>query len=134
METFNKIFPFIAISLAIFAAYRIFVKGPSGRKVEEDGKIAIFEEKCGGRFNFINCTAPLVRHALYEDFLVVSYLDRCFLLNFNEIIEAENLKGLMSKGVRYHHTNNEAPKKMIVWSKQSYKFMPILRARNVHTR
>ena len=57
------------IILAVWA-----VRSPKSRTDKEVGLTPQFEEICGGRIGMMNYTWPLVRHSIYDDFIVIKYL------------------------------------------------------------
>ena len=89
----------------------------SRRKHEDEMNLKpIFTEQCGARFNLTNYSIPFVRHALYEEFVIVSSFSGVFKIPYNSIGYATVKRYLFSVGVRYFHNNSSMPEKFIVWS------------------
>lgn len=83
-----------------------------------------FEEICGGRINFINYTTPLVRHSIYESFVVIKCIGNTFILP-RKGLEVEISDGITSSGVKYK-SSNYIGSEFRLWTKNKTKVIEIL--------
>ncbi|KGD60098.1 hypothetical protein T9A_02856 [Alcanivorax jadensis T9] len=83
------------IILAVWA-----VRSPKSRTDKEVGLTPQFEEICGGRIGMMNYTWPLVRHSIYDDFIVIKCLGGCYTIPRNSV-KVERGDGVLSNGVLY---------------------------------
>lgn len=132
MESILTIFRFLLILIVggIFAY--IYLSGKAKATIEE-GLTPIFEEQAGGRFDNVNLTIPFVRHAIYDDFVAISYGKTKYILKFNEIKRVENKRHIFSKGLIYHHNKAGIPAKCIIWSRDGNKAIDILKSHDIPT-
>ena len=73
-------FVMLFIILAVLA-----VRSPKARTDKEVGLTPKFEEVCGGRIGMMNYTWPLVRHSIYDDFIVIKCLGGCHTIPRNSL-------------------------------------------------
>ena len=85
----------VLILLAVVA-----VRTPKKRIKDEIGLVPEFEETCGGRINSFNYTWPLVRHSIYETFVIIKCLGSVYVLPREEL-SIESSDGLVSSGIQY---------------------------------
>jgi hypothetical protein len=117
-----------AIVLSVFA---YFYLGSKRKDPLEEGKTALLFEQCGGRFDMFNLTIPFVRHAIYDDYIVMAYGKKRILLKYEDI-ESVTLKWhLFSKGITYRHTRSDIPKSIIIWSLKPAKVARLLSEKGV---
>jgi len=88
-------FVMLFIILAVLA-----VRSPKARTDKEVGLTPKFEEVCGGRIGMMNYTWPLVRHSIYDDFIVIKCLGGCHTIPSNSL-KVEKGDGVLSYGVLY---------------------------------
>ena len=89
----------VLILLAVVA-----VRAPKKRIKDENGLVPIFEETCGGRINSFNYTWPLVRHSIYDTFVVIRCLGSVYVLPREEL-SIESSDGRVSSGIQYTSSN-----------------------------
>lgn len=120
-----SILPLILIA-TVFSLLAYFYVGSKRKDPLEEGKTALFIEQCGGRIEEFNLTIPFVRHAIYDDFILIAYGGKKILLK-NEDIENVALKRyLFSKGIRYNHSRSDIPKSIFIWSTKTAKVIRVL--------
>ena len=94
-------------------AYRVWQRGL--RDPLEAGLEPLHQEVCGGAFGRIRRSAPFVRVALYDDFVVIAY-SRRIVLHYGEI-EHVHLDGTRApRAVRLVHHRNDLPEEIAIWS------------------
>ena len=128
MDYIEKIVPILMLLLAGTVIYQLFLGGNKKSKIERGQKV-VFEEKCGGRFDSYNVSRPLLRHSIYENFVVYAYMGKNYSLEFNEIIKIEKTKGLMSSGIRIFHASKTVPTKLVLWSKDLNRLIKLYESR-----
>lgn len=89
------VFVVILIVLLVVA-----VRSPKSRIEKEAGLTPKFEEICGGRIDMMNYTYPLVRHSIYDDFIVIKCLGGCYTLPRSSV-KVDGGDGVLSNGVLY---------------------------------
>lgn len=94
----------------------------------EQGLTPIHKENCGGKFNYSNFSSPFVRLALYNDFMVIAYFKQ-ILLNYHEIEKVEYKNQLGQKYLRIYHTKIDAPKKILLISKNAKQILTIINSK-----
>lgn len=130
MDVVFNIIPLIVIP-TVLLAFSYFYFGGKKLNPAEEGLTPIFQEQCGGRFDGFNLTIPFVRHAIYENFLVVAYGKSCHIVRFDEIDKVEVKNFIISTGLFFHRKHKKAPYQFIVWSKSPHEVAKILKAKNV---
>lgn len=108
-----------------------FRSGGKSKHPMENGKTPIFQEQCGCRFDGLNLTFPLVRHALYGDFIVLAYGDKQFILLYTNLTSATLRRYVFSRGITYSHNRTDLPASIIVWSRSPDTVLELLRAWHV---
>ena len=119
------IIPLTVAVVFLFLGYHYFL----GRqpRPEEQGLVPLFQEQGGGRFDGFNLTLPLVRFAVYRDFLLVAHGRATHRLPRTGIERIEPKKFLLSTGIIIHHRVNNVPKQLIFWSRSPGRVLDILR-------
>ena len=100
------------------------------KKVEKNVK-ALFDEQCGGAFNFWKATFPFVRHSIYDDFVVIAWLHKVYLIRFDEIEKAEIKFRGMFPGIFHHHRKMHIPSKLAVSTRWPEEISTILQNQGV---
>jgi hypothetical protein len=70
---------------------------------KEHGLKPIYREQCGGRFDLFNATIPLVRFAIYEEFLVAVSGPKKYVIDFDDIQDVSVQRHFVFKGVHIRH-------------------------------
>lgn len=131
MEATISFLPILFIML-IGCGFAYCYIGGKIRAPIEAGLKPIFEEQAGGRFDEFNLTVPFVRHSIYEEFVVISYGNTKYILNFSEITKVTYTKYVLSKCLIYRHNNRAGlPVECIVWSGNCLKAIEALGSRGV---
>ena len=113
-ETFPNISSLFGPGILILFLY-LFI-GSRRRDTLEKGQKPIIEEQCGGKFGRLNLTIPFVRHALYNDFIVIAYGWTRYILKYSDIADVSSRRHIISKGVTYTHNRKDLPSSIIIWS------------------
>jgi hypothetical protein len=90
------------------------------RLIEELDISAIYQEQCGGRFDFFNWTIPFVRISVYDDFVTIICWNFRIILKKGDVERIEE-KGLFSSGVQIVHKRKDVPQKLIIWTRNLLK-------------
>ncbi|SIS95948.1 hypothetical protein [Neptunomonas antarctica] len=91
----------VSVFFAIFTLVAfVAIRAQRMRTPEETGLHPEIEEICGGRINLLNYTWPLVRHAVYKEFIVLSCIGGTYIIPRESLI-VEVADGLFSSGIRY---------------------------------
>ena len=131
-SNYLPLIPALVFAVVIFLFIRTY-RGSKNIQPAEDGLTPLFQEQAGGRFDIYNLTIPFVRHAIYDDFVVISTRNRYYKLNFDQIIKFEVKRHLFSIGVTYHHNISDIPKTLIVWTTNSSWVSSLLVSKGVST-
>ncbi|GAA0552678.1 hypothetical protein GCM10009098_20480 [Rheinheimera aquimaris] len=99
MTLLPGIFVVVLLICVVWCVTRV-IRSPLIKLNDEDGLKPIFEEICGGRFNMINYTWPLVRHSVYESIVVIKFFGGSYVMPRNSLF-VENANGIFSSGIRY---------------------------------
>ncbi len=104
-----------------------------GRKKDqlEDGIVALFREQCGGRFDSFNLTIPFVRHAMYDEFIVIGYYKERYVINYTDLTTVSLKRFAFSKGIIYSHNRQDLPNNIIIWSRSPDRVIEFLKYKNV---
>ncbi len=94
----------------------------------EQGLTPLYTENCGAHLGWANLSAPLVRLAIYHDFLVVASV-KTFLIRLDDIDSVEITRGLFSRGVRISHSTGNNPATITVWSVDPDRIVDLVRSR-----
>jgi hypothetical protein len=94
----------------------------------ERGLMPIYKESCGGKFNISNFSSPFVRLAMYNDFMVISYWKQ-LLLNYQEIEKVEYKNQWGQKYLQIFHRKADAPKKILLVSKNAEQIAQIINSK-----
>jgi len=132
VDHFLQLFTALVFAVAIFLFVRIYRDSKKAHPAE-DGLTPLFEEQAGARFDYLNLTIPFVRHAIYDDFVVISTRKRYYKLNFNQIARFEVKRHVFSIGITYYHNISGIPKKLIVWTTNPGWVSSLLESKGVST-
>lgn len=108
-------FFYLLASIIIIALFIYFFKKRNSKLDIENNKIPLYSENCGGRFGLINFSIPFVRLTIYDKFIIISHIKK-IVLNYNEIINIEIKRNIISKGLFINHNRNDIPQTIIIWS------------------
>lgn len=113
-ELLKTIFPFVFGFLGAGIAIYIFTRGFRDRNklmsVEKLHK-AIYTENSGGFIkNKVRASAPMIRTAYYEDFMVISTLKFQVAINYNDMKSALAYKRGFAKVLEIEDSNPSTPK------------------------
>ncbi|WP_201344499.1 hypothetical protein [Thiohalobacter sp. COW1] len=121
----------VLVPIVVGGVFGYFYFGGKKKSPLEAGHTPQLEEQAGGRFDGFNLTIPFVRHAIYDDFVAISYGKNKHILRFSEIAEASIKRHLFSKGLTYRHSNASVPTECIIWSKNAPRVLEILSSNGV---
>ncbi len=110
-----QIWAYIALVLFMIGIMILIIKRNGRLDIEKD-KQPLHIENCGGFFGLFNYPLILVRFAIYDDFLVISYA-RKILLPFADIDKVEIEKRRFNYGVQIVHQRKDIPKYIFIWSR-----------------
>ncbi len=128
MDALSTIIP----AVLIFAFIYTYAVGKI-RTSNEKGFEPLLNIQCGGGFGWATSVChPFVRHTLYENFLVISYGNAKYNLNYNNIISVTRVSYAFSQAIRYNHNDETLPKRIIIWSKKENEVLRILKSKNVN--
>ena|SRR5258706_8480467 len=94
----------------------------------ERGRVPIYTERGGARFDGLNWTMPFVRIAVYEDSVAISCATHEILLRKGDVTGIERERHLWSQGLRVHHVRTELPKSLLLWPRHTARLEAALRA------
>ena len=121
----------MVLALLVFSIFAYLYFGSKKKAQIEQDKVPLLQEQCGGRFDSLNLTIPFVRHAIYEDFIIIAYGHKKIVIKYKELKNVVFSKFIISKGISYLHSNPELPSSIIVWTLSYDKALRILRQKNV---
>lgn len=101
------------------------------RNLLETNEFPLFQEHCGGIFNFCKLTFPFVRHALYKNFIVISYLTNTYAIQYEELLYVEIKGHFFSNYVRYYHNRKDIPSPIIIFSHSLSEIKEIIKKHEV---
>ena len=116
MEMIFSILPLLIFVIGGSVFAHLYFGSKKRIEIEMD-KTPLFEEQAGGRFDGYNLTIPFVRHAIYDDFVVISYGKKKHVLKIEDINNVTHKKHIFSKGLAYCHNKLGIPVQCIIWSK-----------------
>ena len=122
----------LLLPLVVFFVFAYYYIGGKQKNTIEQGKKAIFHEQCGGRFDLFNLTIPFVRHTMYDDFVVIAYGQKQYVLGYEELKGAFCKRHIFSKGITYLHRRKDLPSSIIIWSLSCSKVLDILQRKDVN--
>jgi hypothetical protein len=108
-----QLIPMTVIGLVIGILATIFLRSRSKDDIERSAEL-IHTQTCGGRFGFFNYSFPLVRLAVYDRFIVISYLQLLILFP-EDLVSVEPAGMLFKTGLRINHNRPDLPQKIIIW-------------------
>ncbi len=127
---------FIIISLIVpvivLSVFAYFYFGSREKAQIEEGKEPLLQEQCGGRFDSFNLTIPFVRHAMYDNFIVIAYGKKKIILKYEELKKVLFKKHIISKRITYLHSRPELPSSIIVRTVSYERALNILREKDVN--
>ena len=104
----------------------------SGKKThQENAETELQTIRCGGSFGLSNYTSPLVRHTIYEKFLVIGYRNKKIVLNFKDIDFVNMPLYFMSQQIRYHHNRPDLPKKIVIRAKNLEETLELITQKGI---
>jgi hypothetical protein len=103
------------VPLAVFLPFVYRVRQREVRDALEEGREPLYQEVCGGAFGEVRRSAPFVRVALYDDFLVIGY-SRRIVLRYAEIAHVHLDGTRCPRAVRLHHHRHDLPEEIALWS------------------
>jgi len=130
MNIIFAIYSILIVSSVLVGFYYAFKQSKKISDIEK-GEIAIFEEQCGGWIDNYRLTMPFVRHTLYEDFLIVTYIKTSHIVYFDDIAKIKIKNYFISKGITYYHDKNNTYKQFTIFSKSTKKVIDILKEKNI---
>jgi hypothetical protein len=111
----NGLLPALLILMGFSVAFILFRRAKRKRDEllpEEKGQNLLYEEIGGGQFDWSNTSPPYVKLRLYDDFLVISSLEK-ILLRYEDI---DSVQMDRSGAVRIFHHDPNQPKKIFFGS------------------
>jgi len=106
----------ILIPIIVLSVFVYYYLGSREKLQMEQGQEPLLEEQCGGRFDGCNYTIPFVRHALYDNFIVISYGKKKIILKYEDLKKISFKRYIISNGITYFHSRQELPSSIIVWT------------------
>lgn len=89
--------------------------------------------QCGASFGWtLNVCFPLVRHTLYDNFMIIGYGNTKYALKYENITLVTKVPNLVSKTLRYHHNDEALPKRIFMHSKKASDVLEVLRSHSVN--
>lgn len=114
---FFLIFSGICVAIVVPLAFIVLIKRMNSKLPEEANLKPIYQEICGGTFDFVKLTYPLVRLSVYDDFLVISHFSK-ILLYWKDIKSIAIVSGIQSgffaRGLKIEHNKLGIPKSIFV--------------------
>jgi hypothetical protein len=112
------IFPLVVfVFLLLFALVFVYMAFLCIRKdPTEEGIKPIFQEQCGGIFDFFYLTAPFVRLAIYDNFIVIAYCKKRITLNYCDINKVSIKRYVIFKGITIEHSHKDISRRITIWS------------------
>jgi len=132
-ELFLSIIPIIVL-LVVLSSFAYFYFGGRSKDRLEEGKVPLFQEQCGGRFDGFNLTIPFVRHAMYDEFIVIGYGKKRHIINYTDLAMASLKRHLFSKGITYSHSRVDLPRSIIIWSRSPEKVIEFIKDKNIEVK
>lgn len=112
-QTIATLMPLLILGLVIGILAALFLRSRARDDAERSAEL-IHTQTCGGRFGIFNYSFPLVRFAVYDQFIVIGYLK--LLLIFPEDLVSFEPAGIIFKsGLRLNHNRPDLPQKIIIW-------------------
>jgi hypothetical protein len=111
----------------------ILLVGIRSRRKRENEKhlIPLLSESCGIRYKDIrlgsfNLTKPLARCSIYDDFILLAFGGRAYVINFEKLKSFEIKKFSISTGIVLNHSINSFPKELVIWPKGNSLIIEVL--------
>jgi hypothetical protein len=111
--------------IIVAIVFTLAIKASNKTHPLESGKVPIYSEKGGGRFDDINWTMPFVRISIYDEFLLISYSEE-IVFRYNEITKIEIKNHFISDGIHIYHNKKGIPSKIILWPANPAKVLELL--------
>ena len=118
----------------VLSSFAYFYFGGRKKDQLEDGVSPFFQEQCGGRFDGFNLTIPFVRHAMYDNFIVIGYGKKRHIIKYTDLSMATLKRHLFSRGITYSHSRVDLPKSIIIWSRSPEKVIDLIKGKNVEVK
>ena len=125
MEFISKLVPLILIIMSVFLFLSLLRRG--GKLDAEQNETPVFEEICGARLGFANYSRPFARHSIYRDFIVISAHQNRYLIDLSKIESVRSHRGLLSQGIKYAHSQGNAPKNIIIWTHKGSEIIALIK-------
>jgi hypothetical protein len=133
LELIFSIIPIIVL-LVVPSSFAYFYFGGRKKDQLEEGLVPFFQEQCGGRFDGFNLTIPFVRHAMYDNFIVIGYGKKRHIIKYADLSMATLKWHLFSKGITYIHNRVDLPRSIIIWSRSPEKVIDFFKDKNVEVK
>jgi len=101
------------------------------KSVAESNKTPLLNQQGGGRFDLLNITFPFVRHTYYNDFFVISFFFKTYVMKYSDIYFVSIKDRPLYSGFFYKHSRIDLPKSIIIWSFSPSKTKVILKQKGV---
>ncbi|NOZ85135.1 MAG: hypothetical protein GXP49_02500 [Deltaproteobacteria bacterium] len=129
-ELLLSIIPVIVL-FVVLSSFAYFYLGGRKKDQLEEGKVPLFQEQCGGRFDGFNLTIPFVRHTMYQEFIVIGYGKKRYIINYTDLNSVSLKRYLFSKGIIYSHSRVDLPRSIIIWSRSPEKVIELIKDKNI---
>lgn len=126
----NILVPLLIIVIVLITFSYLYI-GSKKLISQEKGKVPIYQEQCGGRFDALNLTIPFVRFTMYDDFIVAAYGKKRHIIKFDEIEKIEIKNYILSKGIKIIRKNKKTPYQIIIWSRKPHSIVRIFKQKNI---
>jgi hypothetical protein len=124
---------FLAVATAIGAGwYLMYAQRRSLRPGIAEGDLEpVYLERAGARFDKTSWTAPNVRIATFDNFVVISCVAHEFVLRRGDVTKIERQRpqfSFVSMGLRLHHHRQNVPAILVLFTRDPVKLEAALRA------
>jgi len=115
------------VTVMVVGCYLYSIKERNLKLDAEMGQSPVYSENCGGRIDRRYWAKPLIRFAVYADFIVISYLEKIVLMS-HEISGVEVKKHLKTLGIHLYHARHDLPGDIVIWSRNCEEVKRIIEA------
>ena len=93
---------------------------PHHRLDREKDKTPLFTSTTGGRIGFPEYKGPFISLRIYEEFVVIGYLNKKIVFEFEDIdrVEIKKWSLLSPKGIQIIHQKTDVPDGIMIWVTQ----------------
>ncbi len=126
MEILSLLIPAMLVTLFFFFLFVGKLRG----KIEKESN-ALLGFQCGGMFGWTSLCTPLVRHTMYDDYLIIGYGSTRHIIKYEDIDFVSKSLSLLTENLRYHHNNQELPKRIIIYTNNASDILSILKLKHV---